>query len=234
MYIGHYGVALAAKRIENRIPLWQLFLAVVFLDVLWSIFNLVGIEHSTINPAGAASKINFDYLAITHGLLTSLGWSVLIYLIFLRVPAPRGAKRQVVALVLGACVWSHFWLDVPFHRGDLPLIGNSYKIGFGLYNNQLLTFGLETLTLLVGMALYLDATRRYALWRRIGIVVFTAVLTGVNALAIFGPAFSSAAGVAIFLESSFWIFAAIAFFLDRAPAADEPAAATPRAEQAAT
>jgi hypothetical protein len=84
------------------------------------------------------------------------------------------------------------------------------------------------------MALYLDATRGYALWRRIGIVVLTAVMTGVNALAIFGPALSSADAVAIFLESSFWIFAAIAFFVDRAPVAGDPAAATPHAGEAVT
>jgi hypothetical protein len=65
-------------------------------------------------------------------------------------------------------------------------------------------------------------------------VVFTAVLTGVNALAIFGPALSSAGAVAIFLESSFWIFGAIAFFWAELPAAGEPAAATPRGQQAAT
>jgi hypothetical protein len=33
MFIGHYGVGFAAKRIDPSIPLWVLFVAVQLLDV---------------------------------------------------------------------------------------------------------------------------------------------------------------------------------------------------------
>lgn len=34
MFMGHYGVALAAKPVQRQIPLWLLFIAVQWLDVV--------------------------------------------------------------------------------------------------------------------------------------------------------------------------------------------------------
>jgi hypothetical protein len=34
MFVGHYGVSFAAKRVAPTIPLWGLFIAVQLLDVL--------------------------------------------------------------------------------------------------------------------------------------------------------------------------------------------------------
>ena len=34
MFVGHYGVSLAAKKADNRLSLWWLFLGAQFLDVL--------------------------------------------------------------------------------------------------------------------------------------------------------------------------------------------------------
>src|SRR2546427_471064 len=36
MFVGHYGVSFVAKRADNTIPLWVLFIAVQLLDVFWS------------------------------------------------------------------------------------------------------------------------------------------------------------------------------------------------------
>jgi len=44
MFGGHYGVSFAAKQVEPSIPLWVLFLAVQFLDVLWAPLILLGVE----------------------------------------------------------------------------------------------------------------------------------------------------------------------------------------------
>lgn len=44
MFVGHYGVSFAAKGAEPNIPLWVLFLAVQFLDILWAPLILFGIE----------------------------------------------------------------------------------------------------------------------------------------------------------------------------------------------
>jgi hypothetical protein len=44
MFVGHYGVSFAAKRVAPMIPLWALFIAVQLLDVFWAPFVLLGIE----------------------------------------------------------------------------------------------------------------------------------------------------------------------------------------------
>ena len=45
MFIGHYAVALAAKRVASTTSLGTLFLATQFVDLLWPIFLLIGFEH---------------------------------------------------------------------------------------------------------------------------------------------------------------------------------------------
>lgn len=50
MFIGHYGVAFAAKPVGRRIPLWVWSIAVQWLDVIWSILVLMGIEKLHIIP----------------------------------------------------------------------------------------------------------------------------------------------------------------------------------------
>jgi hypothetical protein len=44
MFVGHYGVALAARGIEKRLPLWAYFLAVQWVDILWCVLVLLGVE----------------------------------------------------------------------------------------------------------------------------------------------------------------------------------------------
>src|SRR4029079_15166848 len=78
MFVGHYGVSFAAKRAEPAIPLWVLFLAVQFLDVLWAPFVVLGIEKARIVPGITASNpFDLYYMPYTHGLLTALLWALL-------------------------------------------------------------------------------------------------------------------------------------------------------------
>ncbi len=44
MFIGHYGAGRAAKKLAPRVSLGTLILAVQFIDLLWPIFVLLGIE----------------------------------------------------------------------------------------------------------------------------------------------------------------------------------------------
>ena len=50
MFSGHIGVAFAAKRATPRVSLATLVLAAQWLDVLWPIFLLLGVEHVRIDP----------------------------------------------------------------------------------------------------------------------------------------------------------------------------------------
>src|SRR5215470_7739893 len=93
MFVGHYGPAFAAKAVRKSIPLWVLFIAVQFVDVLWAIFVLLGIEKVRIVPGiTAASPLDLYYMPYTHSLVGALGWSVLAFLGCQMVPQLRGAR----------------------------------------------------------------------------------------------------------------------------------------------
>jgi hypothetical protein len=50
MFLGHYGVAFAAKRAAPSTSLGALTFAAEFLDELWPILLLIGVEHVKIVP----------------------------------------------------------------------------------------------------------------------------------------------------------------------------------------
>ena len=69
MFIGHYGVAFAVKSAEKRIPLWLLFLAVQFVDVLWGVLVLLGVEKARITQEYHGSlPLDLYYMPYTHSL----------------------------------------------------------------------------------------------------------------------------------------------------------------------
>jgi hypothetical protein len=152
MFIGHYGVAFAAKTVAPRVPLGVTFIAVQLLDVLFASFLFAGVEHMRIVPG--VTQYNpyvLDYMPYTHSLAGSVGWSVVggaaWYL------ARRNGRE---ALVVAGAVFSHFILDVPMHTPDLPLLGeDSYKLGFGLWNHWHAALALELVTLLGGWAIWM-------------------------------------------------------------------------------
>lgn len=209
MFVGHYSVSFAGKSAEKRIPLWLLFIAVQFIDVLWSIFVLLGIEKVRIVPGITASNaLDLYYMPYTHSLLGVLCWSVLAYVICQLVPSLRGVRT---GLILAAAVFSHWILDLIVHRPDLALYDSVGKMGFGLWNYRGAAFALEMAVLFGGAAmLYSTATHRA---RLIGFVIFLA------ALQVFGtfffpppPSDHAAATTALVL---YIILALVAWWVDR-------------------
>ena len=48
MFVGHYAVSLALKKVEPKLNLGWTFFAVMLLDALLGLFVLLGIEKATI------------------------------------------------------------------------------------------------------------------------------------------------------------------------------------------
>ncbi|HVH08727.1 MAG TPA: hypothetical protein VM736_02935, partial [Gemmatimonadales bacterium] len=154
MFVGHYGVSFAIKRVEPSIPLWVLFVAVQLLDVLWAPFVLLGIERVRIIPGITASNpLDLYYMPYTHSLFGALCWSLAALLVYrlARRPGPGSWAASLVALA----VFSHWVLDLVVHRPDLPLLDDALKVGFGLWNFAALAFALEAVLLFGGIWLYL-------------------------------------------------------------------------------
>lgn len=176
MFIGHYAVALAAKKAAPKISLGTLFLSVQFLDLLWPIFLLLGLEHVRIDPGNTAfTPLDFYDYPITHSLVTVIGWSLAFGLIyFFRSRYARGAW------ILGLGVFSHWLLDFIAHRPDLPIFpGGETYAGLGLWNSVPATVLVESTLFIVGLILYIRATAardrigRYAFW---GFIAFSVLI----------------------------------------------------------
>jgi hypothetical protein len=50
MFVGHFGLGLAAKRVAPTVSLGTLFLSVQCADGLWPLLLLLGLEHVRIAP----------------------------------------------------------------------------------------------------------------------------------------------------------------------------------------
>src|SRR5882724_6513518 len=172
MFIGHFGVALAAKRIAPQTSLALLVLAAQFLDLIWPILLLFGLEHVRVVP-GITRVQPFDFYdyPFSHSLSMALRWALGVGLVyFLMRRYVRGAW------VLSALVVSHWVLDFIVHRPDLPLWPGGPKVGLGLWNSWPESISAEVLLFGAGIWLYLKATRArdrvgsWAIWTLIALL----------------------------------------------------------------
>ena len=128
MYAGHFAAGLALKGKVPEAPTWGILLGVGVLDLLFGPFVLIGIEHVSLTP-GQSPGFSLDHIDWSHSLLSSLVWSVVFGLLFLR----HGGK---VMLVMGVAVFSHFMLDLVMHPADLALWpGSDVHLGMGLWRS---------------------------------------------------------------------------------------------------
>jgi hypothetical protein len=209
MFVGHYGPSFAASATEKRLPLWLLFLAVQFIDVLWAIFVLVGIEKVRIVPGiTASSPLDLYYMPYTHSLLGALGWSLLAFAVCQAVPRLRGVRT---GLILASAVFSHWILDLVVHRPDLSLYDSVYKMGFGLWNYRIPAFILEMAVLFGGAWVYVKAVPREG-----RVMVFVGVLAVVQFVGTFAfpppPSDRNEAFMALFF---YFLLAVIAGWVGR-------------------
>ncbi|UCF64896.1 MAG: metal-dependent hydrolase [bacterium] len=185
MFIGHFGTAFAAKKIDSRPSLGTLMLAAQFIDLLWPVLLLLGIEKVAIDPGNTTvTPLDFYHYPISHSPLGVLGWGVLLGFVYYLV-----RKNWKGSLLLAALVLSHWVLDLVTHRPDLPLIpGMEVKVGFGLWNSLIGTLLVELAVFIGGVYLYMKMTRakngkgKYATW---GLILFLVLVYSSN---IFGAA----------------------------------------------
>src|ERR1700674_2911479 len=83
MFIGHYAVGLASKKLAPRASLGVLVAAPILLDLLWPIFLLLGWEHVSVEPnQNPFLRFTFDAYPISHGLLAVVGWATLFAAVY--------------------------------------------------------------------------------------------------------------------------------------------------------
>ena len=155
MFVGHYSVAFAAKREQNEIPLWVLFLSVQFLDYIWATLVLLGIEKlRVIKGFTAGSMLDSYFHPYSHSLIAAIAWSCIAGLAYKIFCSRHSFYRKYAAFIVGAAVFSHWILDLIAHPRDLAIYDNTWKVGFGLWNYRDPEFVLEIALLAIGIMLY--------------------------------------------------------------------------------
>ncbi len=170
MFIGHFAVGLGSKRPAPEASLATLLAAPLFLDLLWPIFLITGLESVRIVPGDTAfTPLDLHDYPYSHSLLMAVVWSLLfggVHYAFKR--------NRRVALVLAAGVFSHWVLDFVTHRPDMPLYpGSTTYIGLGLWNSIPGTMIVEVAMLAAGTWLYATTTRAR---NRTGSITFWALV----------------------------------------------------------
>ena len=186
MFIGHYGVAFAARSLERRIPLWAYFVAVQWVDILWCVLVLCGAERVHIEPGvNPSGPLVFDYYPYTHSLLAGTLWGAAACGLYWLITRSGGSRRAGV--VLGLAVLSHWLLDFLVHLPDLDLVSESYKVGLGLWRYPVIESAVEFALLIAGLTLYFRGSPGLSAWRRAGVVALCAVIAVVQLSGSFGP-----------------------------------------------
>lgn len=210
MFIGHFGVGFAAKKIAPAISLGYLFIASQFLDLLWPTLLLFDLEHVHITPGiTKVTPLDFVDYPYSHSLLMVCGWGILLSLLtWLMI------KNLKYSLIIFLCVLSHWFLDLFVHRPDLPLLPwDSARFGFGLWNYPALTAILELIIFLAGIYFYYKTTTsnnnigKYALIALIGLLLLIQIIN------MTGPTPPSINAIA-WAGQLQWLFVLMAFWVD--------------------
>ena len=213
MFVGHYGVAFAARGAEPRIPLWLFFLAVQAVDVLWCVLVLAGVEKVSIVPGiSPSTPLRFDYYPYTHSLMAAIGWSAVAFGLYRFATRYQGSPRP--AFILALAVASHWFLDLVVHNPDLDLTDENFKVGLGLWDYPWTEKALELAIFFGGLAYYLSRRRELNRNHRAAAIVLCLLLAGLQLGSDAGPPPSVrivvASGLVLYL-----LLVLAAFFIER-------------------
>jgi hypothetical protein len=166
VFLGHFAVAPGAKRAAPKTSLGTLVLAAQFADLLWPVFLLLGWEQVRIVPGVTrVTPLDFVSYPYSHSLVAQVLWGLGLGLVYFALR--RDARA---AVVLAACVPSHWVLDYVAHRPDLPLFPGGARYGLGLWDSFPATLSAEFGLFAIGISLYVTATGakdrigKWALW----------------------------------------------------------------------
>lgn len=160
MFLGHFALAMSAKRAAPKASLGMLVLSAQFADLLWPFLLLLGVEQVRIAPGiTRVTPLDFVSYPISHSLLMQLVWGFLLGATYF-----TWRKDFHTAAVVGALLPTHWLLDYFSHRPDMPLYPGGPKVGLGMWNSLPLTLVAEFGLFAAGLILYLKATRSKGGW----------------------------------------------------------------------
>jgi hypothetical protein len=212
MFVGHFGLGFAAKRVAPEVSLGTLILAAQLADLAWPTLVLAGVERFEIRPGiTTVTPLDFVHYPWSHSLAALVVWGLafgLGYRLLRRVP-------PLAVATLALLVVSHWFLDFVVHRPDLPLVpGSSARYGLGLWDSLPWTLALELALFAAGVALYSSCTTaldRIGRWAWRALVAFLGLVFFANLLGPPPPGISAVAWV----TESMWLLVLWGWWIDR-------------------
>jgi membrane-bound metal-dependent hydrolase YbcI (DUF457 family) len=214
VFLGHFGVAMAAKKVAPHPSLGTLVLAALLVDVIWPAFVLLGWERVEIVPGfTAVSPLRFVSYPYTHSLVAGALWGGALGLAYYLRRRDRAGALWLVALVL-----SHWGLDAISHRPDVPLWPGGPQVGLGLWSSVPATLVVEGAVFGVGAWLYASVTRARDRIGNYALAAFVGLLAAIYVASVFGPPPPSVTVLAVSGLLG-WLFVAWAYWIGRHRAA---------------
>ncbi len=217
MFVGHYGIGLALKKVEPRLSLGLLIFGAIMLDILFGLFLLSGIEHAKIVPgATVVSPFEFYDYPYSHSALGAFVWATAGYLAYWLWPKGDRTQRKRPAFIFAIAIFSHFILDVISHTPDMTISGNNSPIlGLSLWNSLAGTMIVEFGILFIGIYLYRSATYSISSSGKYGFAFMILILVVLYIGNIFGPPPPDMKAVAVTMTAGQLALVALAFWVDR-------------------
>jgi hypothetical protein len=211
MFIGHFGAGFAGKKFSKSASLGTYFMAAQWADLIWPIFLLLGIERAEIKPGiTVVTPLDFTYYPFSHSLFGVIVWGILFAVVYFLIK-----KNLKVAVILGALVVSHWFLDFLVHIQDLPIFpGTGIKVGLGLWNNFAVAIILEILIFCIGAYLYLNVTKsknKTGIYSLFGLIAFLLIIYAANLL---GPPPDSIEAIGI-VGNAQWLIILWGYWVDK-------------------
>lgn len=183
MFIGHWAPALVAAAHPRAPGLGTLFIAGQLVDWAFFGFVIVGIEHMRLTPGiSVMNPMDLYHMPYTHSLAGSVAFATLFAGILWLWQRDRTA-----AIIGGAVVLSHWFLDLIVHVPDLTLWGRPPMLGFGLWNHPAIAMPLELGLTIAALLVYLVRTRANRTSSRMAVGLLALGLLTVQMINWFGP-----------------------------------------------
>jgi hypothetical protein len=211
MFIAHFGAGFAGKKFNKSASLGTYFMAAQWIDLIWPILLLLGIEKVEIRPGiSSVTPLDFIYYPFSHSLLGVFIWAILFGLVYYLIK-----KNLKISIILSLLVISHWFFDLIVHIPDLPvLFSSNIKVGFGLWNNFAATVIIESLIFGLGIYLYFTSTKtknKTGTYALIGLIIFLVIIFLTN---LFGPPPDSVEAIGI-VGNAQWLIILWAYWIDK-------------------
>ena len=183
MFIGHWAPAFIAAAHPKAPKLGTLFVAAQLVDLGFFTLVLLGIEKMRMVPGTSVmNPMDLYHMPYTHSLLGSAIWAAGFAAILYAF-----TKNRTGALIGGAVVLSHWFLDLLVHVPDLTLWGSEPKLGFGLWNYPAIEMPLELGLTFGALFFFMLRTRATAGTARLAVGLLAMLLLTVQMVNWFGP-----------------------------------------------